>query len=77
MKGNTDLILHILEDQKLGILIITETWLSHKDTIWLECNVLNTGNGLNIYQGFIQSEKHGGGICLISREYLDVLSKMS
>ena len=65
LKNKEQPLLHQLIDKDIDIMIVTETWLTKDDTIWLEAYDLNK----DTYR--IQSAHHqngrGGGLALIHR----------
>ena len=66
IKHKEDLLQNAINDLKIDITIVTETWLqnTNKDTIWVEGSELNK-NGLQIHTCNWQNRK-GGGIAIIT-----------
>ena len=66
VKHKEDLLRNAINDHKIDITIVTETWLqdTDKDTIWVEGSQFNK-DGLQIHT-YNQKNKKGGGIAIIT-----------
>ena len=69
LKNKEQPLLYQLIDQDIDIMIVTETWLTKDDTIWLEACDLNKDT-YRIQSAHCQNGR-GGGLALIHRSISD------
>ena len=69
LKNKEQSLLHQLIDKDIDIMIITETWLTKDDTIWLEACDLNKDT-YRIQSAHCQNGR-GGGLALIHRSTIN------
>ena len=70
IKSKTELVLDYLLDNKVDIAILTETWLSDNDEIWLNASDLNQHGYKTINQ--YRPKCWGGGLAIVSKSHLQV-----
>ena len=70
IKSKTELVMDYLLDNKVDIAILTETWLSDNDEMWLNASDLNQHGYKTIYQN--RPKCWGGGLAIVSKSHLQV-----
>ena len=72
LKGKELQVSKLINDHAVGILIITETWLTNKDKSWCKTTSFNRDN-LQL-QTVNRQNSRGGGLALISKSHYKVSS---
>ena len=70
IKSKTELVIDYLLDNKVDIAILTETWLSDNDEIWLNASDLNQNGYKTINQN--RPKRRGGGLAIVCKSHLQV-----
>ena len=70
IKSKTELLMDYLLDSKVDIAILTETWLSDNDVIWLKASDFNQHGYKTLYQN--RPKHQGGGLAIICKSHLQV-----
>ena len=70
IKSKTKLVMDYLLDNKVDIAILTETWLSDNDEIWLKASDLNQHGYKTLHQN--RPKHQGGGLAIICKSNLQV-----
>ena len=65
IKSKTELVMDYLLDSKVDIAILTETWLSDNDEIWLKASDLNQHGYKTLHQN--RPKCQGGGLAIICK----------
>ena len=71
IKNKEELVHSILEDNKVDIAVVTETWLNLSDTdrIWIKASEI--GKGDYCLSLCPRTGRRGGGVALINRKNLE------
>ena len=70
IKSKTELVVDYLLDSKVDIAVLTETWFSDDDAIWLKASDLNQHGYKTLYQN--RPKQQGGGLAIICKSHLQV-----
>ena len=70
IKSKTELVMDYLLDSKVDSAILTETWLSDNDEIWLNASDLNQHGYKTLHQN--RPKCQGGGLAIICKSHLQV-----
>ena len=70
IRNKDTMICDYIMDNKIDVTLITETWITDQDQIWLDCCDFKQ-HGLNIDTS-IRLQRKGGGLALISRSNIRV-----
>ena len=70
IKSKTELVMDYLLDSKVDIAVLTGTWLSDDDAIWLKASDLNQHGYKTVYQN--RPKWQGGGLAIICKSHLQI-----
>ena len=76
LKGKSSQIFNYILEQRVDIVIITETWLTNKDTLWVQANDLN--NNSCVFHHHPHEGWKEGGVAIIHKKCIttDIVSKV-
>ena len=70
IKSKTELVMDYLLDSKVDVAVLTETWLSDNDEIWLKPSDFNKHGYKALHQN--RPKCQGGGLAIICKSHLQV-----